>query len=534
MSEDLAKPQHKSSIKAGIIVTYVRLAVYLLISIVYPPYLLRMVGSSDNGLYTFATSVVAFILLLSFGSENSYVRFATVAEKEKGEEGVRKINGFYLVLFAIITLLELIAGVVAAFLFRAGVLGINNSTPELIDRLFALILIVTLSAAIDFFLSLFGWYAYFKSQFVWEQAIILVSHLLTVGLTVLALYTHHDIFWVAWIGLLAQLATDIATMVFALKKLKMRFDFSAPKEWFATLKNVLVFSLWIFLVVLVAQINSNLGKTVLGQMVDPGITVTVFSYGIQFYAYEALMAQGISNNFSPKINDLVVRHQDTEVKSLWLRASKLQMVVLFMVVGGFVSCGLDFITAWLAKNHNELTPENFTQIYILACGFLALWLIPLSETVGVEVQRAYDKHRFLAIFNALCALVSVAITILSVAFLPAEFKIYGPLIGMGVGTFAGMIVAANIYYKKALDLPVGHFIYAFLLMLGITVLAWAVPFVLFTYGIHLPEAMNGYLKVLFKALVFLLVYLPCCALLYHKEIKRELANRRKAKEDKRV
>jgi len=510
----------KNSIKTGIVLTYVRLAVYLVIALVYPPYLLQKVGEADNGLYTFAVSVSALILLISFGIENSYVRFATVSEEKNGEEGLKKTNGFYLVLFGIIALAELIVGVVIAFLYRNGALYLKDATPEIRSKLCQLVLITSLAASSDFFLSIFSWFAYYRSRFAWEQGIILFSHLLTTGFTVLALYFGLDIIWVAWIGLLAQFVMDVANVVYSLVFLKMKFAWMKRAEWKPYLKEVYLFSIWIFFVVAFSQINAYLGKTVLGVMVDSGKTVTVFTYGFQFFAYESLMSQGISNNFSPKINALAVQHKDQEVASLWLRASKLQLVVLFLVVGGFITCGLDFVSYWLRKSH--LSATDFRDIYILGAGFLLLWLIPLSETVGIEAQRAYNKHRFLAIFNLSCAIASIGIAILCVAYLPTEYKIYGPLIGMAFSVISGMIVASNIYYKKAMDFPVGRYFATFGIMLGITLAAWAVPFAVFTYGVRLPDDLSGYVVALIKAAVFVLIYLPATALVFRKEIRQEL------------
>jgi len=528
---DNTKATKKNSIKTGIVLTYTRLAVYLVIALVYPPYLLRMVGEADNGLYTFAVSVSALLLLLSFGIESSYVRFATIGEQKDGEEGLKKTNGFYLIVFVIIGVLVMLAGVLIAFLYRNGTLYLKDASPEIRSKLFTLVLITTLAASSDFLMSLFSWFAYYRSRFAWEQGIILFSHLLTTGFTALALYLGADIIWVAWIGMLAQFVMDVANIIYALFFLKMKFAWMKPAEWKPYLKEILIFSVWIFFVVAFSQINAYLGKTVLGVMVDTGKTVTIFTYGFQFYAYESLMSQGISNNFSPKINALVVEHKDKEVASLWLKASKLQMVVLFCVVGGFITCGLDFVSYWL--RNSQLDVSNFKQIYYLGAGFLLLWLIPMSETVGIEAQRAYNKHRFLAIFNLACAVVSIGIAILAVYSLPPEYKVYGPLIGMAFSIIAGMIVASNIYYKKAMDFPVGRFFASFGILLAITVVAWAVPFVLFTYGVHFPARMNGYVSTIIKALVFLVVYLPLVGVYYRKEIKQEFLSLKAKKEAKR-
>jgi O-antigen/teichoic acid export membrane protein len=519
----------KTSIKAGIVITYLRLIVYLSIGVLYPPYLLQMVGKDDNGLYNFALSIIGFILLLSFGCENSYVRFATVAEQKDGEEGLRKTNGFYLFLFAVISLFEVLVGFVVAFLYRNGTLFLNEGTPELREKLFQLILIVTLSSTSDFFMSIFAWFAFYRSRFVWEQSVILVSHVLTVGTTVLALYLGGDIFWVAWIGFAGQFLADVANVLFAIFGLKMSFRFVTTKEWLPFMKEVFLFSIWIFLIVAVNQANTYLGKIVLGKMVDLGKTVTIFTYGLQFYVYESLMAQGISNNFSPKINTLAIKGDNDDVSRLWLKASKLQMIVLFCVVGGFITCGLDFVTAWLHKS--DLSSENLGQIYYLGVGFLLVWLIPLSQTVGVEVQRAYNKHRFLAVFNFLATLVGIGLTILLVFYLPENQKVYGPLFSTAISVSSGMIIATNIYYKKILKLPVNSFFKFFSILAIISVVAWAVPYTIFTYGYVLAGKVSGYVSAIIKAIVFLAIYLPAVAFVFRREIRQELTSHFKKKEE---
>jgi hypothetical protein len=213
----------------------------------------------------------------------------------------------------------------------------------------------------------------------------------------------------------------------------------------------------------------------------------------------------------------VIQKKDQEVSSLFLLSSKLQMVVLFFIVGCFAACGLDFISVWLAKG--DLTSENFKQIFFLGLGFLLLWIIPLSETVGLEIQKANYKHKFLAVFNLFAVLASVAITIVSVLFLPYDFKVYGPLIGMAVAVAIGMIVVSNIYYKKALKLPIKEIFVYFGIMSLITVFAWGVAFGIFGYVITLPYWLSGYFGVIVKAVVFMAIYLPLVFLLLRKEIK---------------
>jgi hypothetical protein len=304
----------------------------------------------------------------------------------------------------------------------------------------------------------------------------------------------------------------------------MHFAFPKLPEFKKMLRDVLVFSSFLFLIIVVSQVNANIGKTALGQWDSAdGSAVTVFGFGIQFYEYEALIATAVTTNFSPKVNRLAIAHEDDQVKSYFLRVSNIQMIILFMIVGGFASCGLDFVQAWLGKS--TLTSANLTTIYFIALSVLAMWLVPFSETLGNEIQKAYNKHKFLAISNLVFAVVNVGLTIGLIFVLPAEAKIYAPIIGMAVAVLGGNILVTNIYYKKSMNLPVGHFFMKFSVMLAVTAIDCGAVYVIYTYGIYLSDEWSRWITTIIKGLSFLLFYLPAVALLFKRQIKEYLDNR---------
>jgi O-antigen/teichoic acid export membrane protein len=516
MENEKEQQNERKNIKGGILLTYLRLAIYVVISIFYPPYLLRSVGSDNNGLYGFAMSVIAYVLLLSLGVENSYVRFATVSEQKEGEEGLKKTNGVYLKTYGFIAALQLAAGLVLAALYGFGAVSFQGATPESQKLLGELLLVVAIGSSFDFFLSLFTTFSYYKSRFIWAQIFYLLIHLLTTGGCLLALYLGRGILWVAIITVAVQLVMDGVMAFFCLKNLKMSFAFPKKADYRAILKEIILFSLPIFMVIIVSQVNANFGKTILGQMVSM-TAVTVFSYGIQFYTYENLISTAISSNFSPKINRLVVEGKPEEVSRLFLKISEMQLIVLFLIVGGFMSCGHQFIYAWLGDS--ELTTTNLDQVFYISAGFLALWVIPFAQELGIEVQRANNKHRFLSIVNLALIIVNIGVSLLCIVYLPSDAKVYGPLIGLGCSTIAGMVVASDIYYAKELHLPIGRFYVHFIKIGVVAGAAWVITYVLYRYAIHLPDNMNLWLVTVIRGATFVLLDVPAIGLLYRQQIK---------------
>ena len=86
--------------KAGVILSYVGQFAKILISIIYTPIMLRLLGQSEYGLYQLVYSVVSYLSLLSLGFSSSYMRFYSRYKAQKDEDGVARLNGMFLLIFA--------------------------------------------------------------------------------------------------------------------------------------------------------------------------------------------------------------------------------------------------------------------------------------------------------------------------------------------------------------------------------------------------------------------------------------------------
>lgn len=517
----MAPTQEKKNIRGGILLTYLRLIVSIVISLFYPPYLLSLIGEVNNGLYQFALSVVSFLLLCSFGIENAYVRYATYSEK-KSEDELSKNNGVFLLLFALIAFVELVVGTVVALCYRYGSFATAGSTSDQQVLLGALLSIAVVASSLDFFLSLFDWYVYFRGRFIYEQIIYLALHILTTLGSFLALYFGGDIIMVSLMSLGVQLGMDLITLFYAIFALKMRFSFPSKDEWKKSVASIFSFSLFIFASIVVSQINANLGKIVLGHLVDMS-SVTLFGFGIMFYQYESVMANAISNTYSPKINLLAAQGDQEGISQVFLKSSFLQLIVLFGIVGGFLSCGRDFVGAWLSSDH--LSEASLNEVFEVSAALLVLGIIPFSETTGIEIQRAENKHRFLALFNLGLALVGILASVLAVLYLPQDLKIYGPVIGIGIPLVFGMSLAANLYYGKTLHLPIRSYWLDFFKVGVPALVGFVVVFTFYRYLISLPTEWNLWLIALIKGASFLVIYLPLLYVFSHKKIRAFFAKK---------
>ena len=98
----------KKEIKYGAILGYVNIFSTILVTLVYTPIMLRLVGQSEYGLYALISSIISYLSVLDMGFGNAMIRFVSKSQAKK--ENDSKINGMFLFLYIIIGIVAFIIG----------------------------------------------------------------------------------------------------------------------------------------------------------------------------------------------------------------------------------------------------------------------------------------------------------------------------------------------------------------------------------------------------------------------------------------
>ncbi len=101
--------------KAGVMLSYIQLGLSTLVGILYTPIMLRILGQSEYGLFGTANSLTSCLSLLSFGVTGAYMKFVMGYRATGDKEGEKRLNGTFILLFSLFSLLVVIVG--AALLF---------------------------------------------------------------------------------------------------------------------------------------------------------------------------------------------------------------------------------------------------------------------------------------------------------------------------------------------------------------------------------------------------------------------------------
>jgi O-antigen/teichoic acid export membrane protein len=501
---EISQKSKKRNIKGGIILSYVYFAFSMVLSLYFDRYVLKNLGDIQYGLNSFVASITSWLSLLTFGLSSTYVRFATIAEKEEGEMGVRKTNGFYFVFVTVASVLAAIIGGVICVLFFTNTINLTQYTSQQKTWINLLLVISIISTIISFLANFLSAYGSYKVQFIWLRSLDIFTKIGTVVFSVIAIKKGGDIVTAAIVAASVQLAIGIANFCYCFFVIRLRINFGTKEYFKKQFRTIFSFSFFVFLNIIMNEINTALGKTVLG-VLDNATSVAIFNIALIFYTYSNQLTSAISTSYVPEVNSLVVNGQHEEVDKLFVRVSIEQALVMLLILGGFIACGKSFIMAWVG--------ESKIPAYYIGVAFLFAASVPFSQNLGIEVQRAYNKQKFRSIFYTGMAILNAIITILAVYFLPSNLKVYGAALGTIVSLLIGTWIAINIYYKKGLHLSIGRYWknYLILLVISLTIALFVEGF----FELVDLSSLNPWLIFIIRGFSFTALYFCAIALVYH-------------------
>ena len=429
-------------LKFGIVLQYLQMILSALISLIYTPIMLRILGTSEYGLYNLSSSIISYLSLLSLGFGSSYLKFYSLA-KHKNENDVSNLNALYLITFFIIALISVVIGFSLSF----NVEIFMNSTYSMVDVEIAkkLLIILTINLAMTFISSVFVNYITSQERFIFLKIISLGKTVISPALSIIALFMGYGSIGLVLATTIISTFVDIVLILFSIFKLKMKFKFI--KVDFKLLKPIFVFSIFIAINSIVDQINWQTDKIILGKMIG-SVAVAIYGIGSTINSLYINIGVAISSVFAPRVNEIVAKnnqHMDDDLTNLMVSVGQIQFVVLGLVLTGFIIFGKFFISIWAGP--------DFWESYYIAILLIVPVTIALIQNIGIEIQRAKNKHKFRSIVYLIIAFSNIGISILLCRFL----GIIGITIGTTISLLVGNGLIMNIYYHKVLHLDMVRF-----------------------------------------------------------------------------
>jgi len=429
--------------KVGVVLQYIQIILNIVLTLIYSPIMLRILGQNEYGLYSIAASTISFLSLLSLGLGGSYLRYYSIYKAKEDQEGIARLNGLYLIVFSILGSILLIAGLSIAF--NAQILF--NSTYSSSDITIAktLLIILSVNLALSFPLSVFSSYITSQEKFLFQKTLNIIATILGPCINIILLYCGFASIGIVVASLSLSVVVAIINIFYCFKKIKMRIIIG--KIDFVLLKDIFIFSLFIAINQIIEQITWQTDKVILGKMINASV-VAIYAVGSQINNLFTQFSSAISSVFAPKVNLIVQKNEttmDEELSNLFIKVGRIQWFVLLLIFSGFIFFGKYFVLRWAG--------EGYDNSYFVALILMAPAIIPLIQNVGIEIQRAKNKHQIRSIVYLIIAIINVFISI----YFATLWGEIGCAIGTAIALLLGPVIFMNIYYQVKLNIDIVRF-----------------------------------------------------------------------------
>lgn len=413
-----------NQLKAGAALSYISMGLGYIVSIIYTPVMLRLLGQSEYGLYNLVSSVVAYLGVLNFGFGSAYMRYYSQYKVQDDKKKIATLNGMFLIIFSVIGLIAVIAGMVLAMNTEV-ILGSELTSIEL-SRAKILMMILVINLAISFPNIVFTSHIIANEKFVFQKLVQMIKSVANPFVVLPLLILGYGSVGMVIATTFLNIIIELINAVYCINKLKMKFSFRCFD--FKLMRELTVFSSFIFINLLIDQINWNVDKFILGRF-HGTVSVAVYGLAAQLNTYYLSIATAISGVFIPRVHRLVANSNNkNEFTKLFTRIGRIQFIILSLISSGLTFFGRPFINMWAGKSYDDSYPIVLLLIIPVT--------IPLIQNIGIEIQRAKNMHKFRSWVYFFIALGNIGLTI------PLA-KVYGG-VGAAIGTAATLIIGNGL------------------------------------------------------------------------------------------
>lgn len=475
-----------NQLKAGAILSYVALLTNSVISILYTPIMLNLLGQSEYGLYSLANSVAGYIGVLNFGLGNAVIRYTAKYKALNDEESCSRIYGMFFKMYFLLGFIAILAGLILTW-NSSNIFGGSLTVYEL-KKLKILMSLVTINLSLGIGFGLFNIVVLAHEKFVFQKLVVIAGSIFSPIVMLPLLIMGYGTVAMVILSTIINLVTILLNAFYCFRILKIKITFKKIDN--SLFKEVIVFSSYIFLNLIISKLYDTTDQVIIG-IYSGTAAVSIYAIGTMFTGYFSGFSSAISNVFLSKVTRMITKEaSDEEMSDLFIRIGRIQYIVVSFALSGFIVFGKEFIVLWVGKDY-ELS-------YIIAIIILIPMVVSLIQGMGVVILQAKNMQRFRTIINAVVAIGNVLLSILLVQW-------WGPVGSASATAIAfiiGNILAMNVYYWKKVKINIPKF--------WINILFMSFPLIMgLVYGVTLNYKVisHSWLILILKIIIFSIVFI---------------------------
>ena len=426
-------------IRMGMVLSYATIVLGIITGLVYTPWMLSELGSSDYGVYTIANNVIS-ILLMDFGLSLAVTRY-TARYLECGEiDALRSFYGVINKLYFIIDCAILLVFGVVLILMPVFYKALSGDEVFKLRIIFAVLAFYSI-LSFQFIPSDGILTAY--EEFVASKACVLIVKFLTVVTTAVFLYLGYGLYAIVGSHIVFGSGGVLFKKLYITYHLKLKPKYKTKRE--ISYKELGAFSGWITVIQLGDRLFLGIIPTILGA-VSGSFETAVFGIAITLESFVFSIVSAANNLFFPRVSRTYnaddENHSDT--MTLLIRVGKFQTFVGGLIVCGFAAIGRSFIRIWSSSEYSAAFWATLL-IIIPVC-------IEQAQGVALLVMQVSGKLKQIALAQIVCGVINVVATVI----LGKQFGAIGGAIAL-IASKTIKIAYDNIVFQKSAGLNMAKY-----------------------------------------------------------------------------
>lgn len=490
-----------SQLKKGAMLSYITIFLTNIVGLALTPFIIQSLGDAEYGLYMLIGAFVGYISVMDLGLNNTIVRFVAKYRAEQDKEGEENFLATTMLIYTVISIVVVLIGLV--LYFNLETIFDDSLTISEINKAKVMTAILIFNIAITLPGGAFTAICSGYEHFVYPRMVNILRYMVRSALVVALLLYGGDAIGLVLLDTVMNVLVIAVNGYYVLKKLNVSFKMHRFEK--RLIKEIFSYSLWIFIMALVIELQWKGGQVLVGIKTDT-TTVAVYAIGVLLGTYYGAFASAINGVFLPRAMKMVVNNSTgMELTDMTIRIGRITLMILFLILGGFILFGKEFIELWVG------------DIYYSSWPIALIIMMSSTNVMVLSFANSILKARSLFKFKGITYLFLIVMGTFTGFFMIDVFGSTGMIIGISSGWILSQIIL-NFYMSRKLKLNIlkiykglfGKFIFIFSLILFIG------------YGMNYIFESISWITLLIKILLFSILYTVAVYLLNMNEYEKNL------------
>lgn len=496
--------EESSQRKLGAILSYVSIIASTLVQLLYTPFLIRMLGQSEYGLYSLTSSVIGYLTLFDLGFGNAIIVHTAKYNASNQQEKAKKMQGMFKIVFYILGLIVALFGLI--LYFNVNSFFGNSMTSTELEKSKIMMLILTFNLVITFCFNIYSAIINAHERFIFQKLISILNTILKPLIMIPLLFLGYKSIAMC-IGItIVNIIVVLSNFFYCTKRLKIDVKYKGFDN--VVFKEILSYSIFIFINIVVDKVNWSLDQFILGAVCGT-VAVSIYSVASQLNTLFVNLSSAISGVLLPKVSKMVAKKATPdELTSEMIKVGRIQWLIIFLMASGLVFFGKKFIILWAG--------ESYIDSYYVALLLILPVCIPLIQNLGLSICQALNKHHFRSYATLIMAVINAVISY----FFAKSYGTIGTALGTALALIICNIIIMNIYYQRAIKLNMFRF-WKEILKMSIPFVIPVIIIILFMNFINI----NGVLGIIIYAVSYIIIYCITVYTLSMNNYEKDVVNK---------